>query len=104
MLARSESGWGLHSARFAWANLRASDTLQDLFLFFSNARLILMKRRSGAENSVFRKKSIVLSLRSGGRPRISWLAGIQRCNANHDRVRLSFYFVNDWAPPFRFPD
>ena len=39
-------------------------------LFFCNARLVLMKRRSRAENSVFRKKSVVLSLPSGGRPRI----------------------------------
>ena len=32
MLARSESGWGLHSARFVWANLHARDALHDLVL------------------------------------------------------------------------
>jgi hypothetical protein len=39
--------------------------------FFWNARQVRMKLRFRAENRVFRKKSVVLSLRSGGRPRVS---------------------------------
>jgi len=102
MLAKSGSGWAfmLQDSH----GLISMHVTHYTILFFCNARLVLMKRRSRAENSAFRKKSVVLSLPSGGRPRISCSLAYSAANANHNRCRLSFCFVNDWAPPFRFPD
>ena len=69
MLARSESGW---SFILQDSHGPISMHLRRYTIFFvCNARLILMKRRSRAQNSLFRRKSVVLSLPSGGRPRIS---------------------------------
>ena len=68
MLAKSGSGWAfmLQDSH----GLISMHVTHYTILFFCNARLVLMKRRSRAENSAFRKKSVVLSLPSGGRPRI----------------------------------